>query len=452
MALVEGCKHSIEVSIPVEDVDAETGKVAGDFQKKARLPGFRPGKAPLSMIRKNFEGDIRQRVVEALIPRYLDKRFEEDQLKVVSRPELIDVHYTPGEPLTFKAEFEVAPEFEIGEYRGVEAPYREPQVTDEMVQERLESTRESRATYANVDPRPIEDGDFAVIALESTSGVEEPVKSDELMLEVGGKETLQGFTDGLRGMSPGEEKDVEVTYPENYGQEKLAGKTVSFHVSLKGIRRKELPELNDEFAKDMGDFRTIDELREMIRKRLHGQAESAAQNWTRGKIVDKLVDAHQFPVPKIYVDRQIESRLTQRLASLQAEGMDVSQFRPDWTKLRESMGEQARREVIASLLLGRIAEREGFFASQEEVDRMVENAARERRRPVALVRQQLEQEGELTNIASQITTEKVLQFLFENARKVEPTEADLKVPDEPEAAEENEAATESAPAEEKSAE
>jgi trigger factor len=151
LALVEGCKHSIEVSIPVDAIDAETAKVAGDFQKKMRMPGFRPGKAPLSLVKKNLESDIRSKVVENLIPRYLDKQFEQEQLKVVSRPDILDVHFTPGEPMVFKAEFEVAPQFELGEYRGLEVPYAEPVVTDADVQERLESMRQSRATYANVD-------------------------------------------------------------------------------------------------------------------------------------------------------------------------------------------------------------------------------------------------------------------------------------------------------------
>ena len=291
MALVEGCKHSIEVSIPVDAIDAETAKVAGDFQKKMRMPGFRPGKAPLSLVKKNLESDIRSKVVENLIPRYLDKQFEQEQLKVVSRPDILDVHFTPGEPMVFKAEFEVAPQFELGEYRGLEVPYAEPVVTDADVQERLESMRQSRATYANVDPRPLEDGDFSLISLESTSGVEEPVKSDEMMLEIAGGDTMPAFTEGLRGASPGDERDVEVTYPDDYGSDKLAGKTVAFHIHVKGVRRKELPELNDEFAQDLGDYRTVDEVRETVRKNILSQREGEAQQQAKAKLIDKLVDA-----------------------------------------------------------------------------------------------------------------------------------------------------------------
>jgi len=402
----------------VDAIDAETAKVAGDFQKKMRMPGFRPGKAPLSLVKKNLESDIRSKVVENLIPRYLDKQFEQEQLKVVSRPDILDVHFTPGEPMVFKAEFEVAPQFELGEYRGLEVPYAEPVVTDADVQERLESMRQSRATYANVDPRPLEDGDFSLISLESTSGVEEPVKSDEMMLEIAGGDTMPAFTEGLRGASPGDERDVEVTYPDDYGSDKLAGKTVAFHIHVKGVRRKELPELNDEFAQDLGDYRTVDEVRETVRKNILSQREGEAQQQAKAKLIDKLVDAHDFPVPQIYVDRQIENRMSQRLAALANQGVDISKLKPDWTKLRESQGPEANREVRASLLLGKIADREGIHATNDEVDKQVEQVARQEREPIPRARKRLEENGGLGRIASHIVTEKTLNLLFEQARKV----------------------------------
>ena len=418
MALVEGCKHSIEVSVPVEAVDAEAVKVAGDFQKKAKMPGFRPGKAPLSLIRKNFEPDIRQKVVENLIPKYLDQQVEAEHLKMVSRPDIVDVHFHPGEPLVFKAEFEVAPEFELGEYRGLEVAYSEPVVTDEDVDQRLEEMRDQKASFVNVDPRPLEDGDFAVLALESTAGVEEIVKSDEMTLEINGKDTMPAFTEGLRGASPGDEKDLEVAYPEDYVPEKLAGRTVTFHVQVKGVRRKELPELNDEFAKDLGDYRSMDEVREAVRRNIFGQREFTAQQIARNQLVEKLVDAHTFAIPQVYVDRQIETRVSQRLEELASEGMDISQFKPDWAKLREAQGEQARREVAASLILGKVAERESIHATKDEVDRQVEQLARQQRQPVPLARKRLEENGGINRIVNHIVTNKTLGLLFEQARKV----------------------------------
>src|ERR1035441_1808602 len=267
LALVEGCKHSLEISIPVLDVESELGRVTAGVQKRAKLPGFRPGKAPSSIIRKQFAGDVRQQVLENLIPKFLQKQFEAENLNVVGTPDISDVHFHDGEPLRFKATFEVVPEIELGEYKGLEVPYHEPEVTDADIDKRVEEIREQKAQYVNVDPRPVEDRDFAVVALESTGGVDgEPVKTEEMVLEIGGGDTFEAFTENLRGLTPGDEKDFAVTYPADYGAKRLAGPTVQFHATLKGLRRKELPELNDEFAQDLGDYRSVDELREAIRK------------------------------------------------------------------------------------------------------------------------------------------------------------------------------------------
>ena len=261
MALVEGCKHSLEISIPVDVVESETSRVVDDIQKRAKLQGFRPGKAPANLIRKQFAGDIRQKVLENLIPVHLQKQLEAENLNVVDTPEITDVHFHDFAPLKFKATFEVFPEVALGEYTNVEVPYQDPEVSEEDIAKRVEEIREQKAQYINIDPRPVADGDFAVVSLESLDGVEgEPVKTEEMELEIGAKDTFEAFTENLRGLTPGDEKDFEVTYPEDYGSEKLAGKTVKFHAVLKGLRRKELPELDDEFAQELGDFRTVDEL------------------------------------------------------------------------------------------------------------------------------------------------------------------------------------------------
>lgn len=418
MALLEGCKHSLEISVPVEEVESETSRVTVDVQKRAKLRGFRPGKAPESLIRQQFAGDIRQKVLENLIPKYLQKQFEADNLNVVGTPDILDVHFHAGEPLRFKAEFEVVPEIELGEYRGVEIPYHEPAVGDEDVTKRIDEIREQKAQFVNIDPRPLEDGDYAVVALESVAGVEgEPVKQEEMVLEIGGADTFESFSDNLRGLSPGDEKEFEVAYPEDYGSGRLAGKTVRFHATVKGVRKKELPELNEEFAQDLGDYRNVDELREAIRKAIFAQREQEAQQEAKNKIIDKLVDSHEFPVPEAYVERQIRNRVEQTLRAMASEGTDPRSLNLDWEKVKESQRDKAVREVKASMLLSKIAERESIGVSRDEVDREVERIARQQREPVAAVQMRLEKDGTLGRIASHIQTEKTLNLLFEHARK-----------------------------------
>jgi len=418
LALLEGCKHSLEVSIPVDEVEGETSRAIENVQKRARLPGFRPGKAPASLIRQHFASEIRQQVMESLIPKHLQKQFEAENLSVVGTPDITDVHFHSGEPLRFKAEFEVVPQIELGDYRGIEVAYQDPEVTDEDVSKRIAEIQEQKAQYVNIDPRPIADGDHAVVALESLSGVEgEPVKQDEMVLEIGGADTFEAFTENLRGLSPGDEKDFEVTYPEDYGSARLAGKTVRFHATVKGIRRKELPELNDEFAQDMGDYRNMEELRDAVRKALFAQRQHDAQQEAKNRLIEKLVDQHDFPVPETYVERQIKNRVEQTLRTMAADGMDPRSLKLDWEKVKESQRDKAVREVKASMLLSRIAERESIAAMRDEVDKEVEKIARQQREPQAAVQMRFEKDGTLGRIASHIQTEKTLNYLFEHARK-----------------------------------
>jgi trigger factor len=418
LALVEGCKHSLEISVPVVDLQGETDRVVANVQKRAKLPGFRPGKAPASIIRGQFAGEIRQQVLEAIIPKALQKQFEAENLSVVGTPDITDVHFHEGEPLRFKASFEVFPEIALSDYKGVEVPYHDPEITDEDVTKRIDEIREQKAQYVNNDPRPIEDGDYAVVSLESLTGVQgDPVKTDEMVLEIGGKDTFEAFTENLRGLSPGDEKDFDVSYPENYGAERLAGKTVQFHAVVKGLRRKELPELDDDFAQELGDYRTVDELREAVRKALFAQRQHEAQQEAKNQIIDKLVDLHEFPVPEVFIERQIQNRVEQSVRAMVSEGVDPRGLKLNWEKVKETQRDKATREVKASLLLGKISERESIHATRDEVDREIEKAARQQRKPVAAVHMEFEKDGTLGRIANHIQTEKTLNFLFEHARK-----------------------------------
>jgi len=422
VALVEGCKHALDITVPLAEVEQETERAAVSIQGKARLPGFRPGKAQLSIVKTRFAGDIRQEVLDALVPRFLQAAVEKENLHLMGRPSISDVHFHAGEPLRFKAEFEVAPTFELGEYRGVTVTYNEPEVTDADVDTRIEQIRDQKAQYVNEEPRALVDGDYAVVSLESLEGVEEKVSQDELMLKIGDEATMKEFSESLRGASPEEVREFEVTYPEDYDRPALAGKTVKFRAVVKAVRRKEPPELNDEFAKDLGDFKTLEELKETIRKSIQQERGHRAQEEAKSQLIDKLVDTHDFPVPDAYIDRQIQINVENQLRSLAAQGVDPNQIKLDWAKVRESQKDRAVRDVKASLILDKIGEREAIGATQEEVDREVNRVARQQREAVAVTRAKLQKEGGLARIAGHIRTDKTLGFLFEQARKEAGTE------------------------------
>jgi len=415
--LVEGCKHEIEVTVPLDEIARETDRVVADIQQKAKLPGFRPGKAPASLIRSKFSKQVRDDVLENLLPKYFRQKVEEEHLEVVGRPNVKDVHFHEGEPLRFKAEFEVAPEIELKDYRGVTIHYSEPQVSDEDIAKRLDEIREQKSQFVNVEPRALVDGDYAVVTLDSLSGVDQAIHQDEVVLHVGDPDTMAGFSDALRGMSPEEEKEFEVTYPEDFGQERLAGKTVGFRAKLTTIRTKELPELNDEFAQDLGDYQTLDDLREAVRKAIFHEREYAAQQKAKEQLIDKLIETHEFPVPDAYIERQIESQLENQFRDLAERGIDPTKLKLDWAKIKDAQRPKAVHDVKASLLVDKIAEREAIAPTNDEVDAEVQRIAKQQREPVAAVRKKLQKDGVLSRIAYQIRSNKTLNFLFEHARK-----------------------------------
>jgi trigger factor len=423
LALVEGCKHSLEITVPVEEVERETERVLLSLKDKVKISGFRPGKVPASIIQSRYASEIRQEVLESLIPRHLRTALEADGLDLVGSPDITEVKFEKGEALVFTAEFEVSPEVELAEYKNVEVPYEEPEVTEEDVDGRMAGLQEQKAEYLNVDPRPLGDGDFAVVSLKSLSGVEgAPIENDEMMLQVGDPDTLADFSANLTGMEPGQEKEIEVTYPEHYGEARLSGKTVRFHVALKAIRQKELPALNDEFAKDVGDYKDLEELREAVRSSMRGEREYQAQQGAKNALIESLIDQHDFPVPSAYIERQLDVNLEQRVRGLMAQGLDPRNLDIDWKKVRDSQRERAERDVKASMILDRIGQREAIEVTQDEVDQQVKHIASQRKEPMAAVRKELEEAEEIPRIASRIRTEKTLSFLFEQSRKVAPRE------------------------------
>ncbi|MFN7648879.1 MAG: trigger factor, partial [Acidobacteriota bacterium] len=324
MALLEGCKHEVELTVPLLTLADETDRAVEKIRAKVQLPGFRPGKVPASLIRQRFQHEIRQDVMEAVIPKAFHEHAQAEKLDVASQPNVVDLKWEPNEPLWFKAQFEVAPQFELEDnYRGLTVPYLQPVVEDSQVEERLLALQQQKAEFVNEDPRPAASGDNVLVELESLSGVDNPVNEKEVALALGDEATLPAFNENVVGMEPGDEKQIAVTYPEDYGADHLAGKIVNFRVKLTTVRRKELPELNDEFAQDLGDFKSIDELKQAIQRSLLAEREREAQGKAREKMLDALVALYDFPIPTAYVDRQIESTLEPRFRSLAEQGIDV---------------------------------------------------------------------------------------------------------------------------------
>ena len=407
--------REIAVEVPAEEVTRQTETLIQKYQKLARLPGFRRGHVPASVIRQRFSEDIKSEVAETLIPRYFRQEADKQGLIPVSQPRVTDLHIHEGEPLRFKASFEVLPEIKVEGYKELRAEKPVISVTDEEVEESLKALQEQHATFTSVEGRALADGDFAQVALDGRpkDGEGKPVHMDDILVEIAGKNTMPEFTENLRGASAGEERTFDVLYPKDFSDPRLAGKTLTYTVKVQAIKQKNLPELNEEFAKSLGDFADVNALRQRIREDLEADRKHTAEREAKDKLVSELVKRNEFEIPEALVDRQVDIRLERGLRALAAQGMKPEDLKKmDVNRLRAGQREQAAQEVRASLLLEKIAEEEKIEVSDEEINREVEALASQAKQTVETIRERLTRDGALDRIRHRIRNEKTLDFLY----------------------------------------
>ncbi len=410
------CTREIQVEVPADVVVGETETLVQKYQKMARIPGFRRGKVPASIIRQRFAEDLKSEVAESLIPRFFQQETEKQGLKPVSQPRVTDLHIAQGEPLRFKATFEVMPEIEVSGYQELRPEEKEISVADEEVEAALANIREQHATYTAVEDRALQDGDYAQVSFTGAPKDEsgsKPVQVEDVMVEVGGTNTVKEFSENLRAAKAGDERVFDVTYPEDFSDSRLAGKTFSYTVTVKGIKQKQLPELNEDFAKQVGEFENLDALRLRIRDGIKAEKEHHAEHEAKDKIVEELVKQHEFPVPEALIERQVDLRLERGLRALAAQGMRAEDLKKmDFSRLRAGQRESALREVKVALILDRIADLEHIEVNEDEVNREVEALAAQAKQPADQVRARLERDGALDRIRDRIRNEKTLDYLY----------------------------------------
>ena len=410
-----GVKREIEIEVPAAEVTRETESLIQKYQKTARLPGFRRGHVPASIIRQRFSEDLKSDVVEVLVPRYFRREADKLGLKPVSQPRVTDLHVHENEPLRFKASFEVMPDIKVEGYRELRAEKAEVAVTDEEIEQTLNGLREQHASYTTLDGRQLQDGDFAQAALDGhpKDGQGKPIHMDEVLVEIGGKNTMPEFTENLRGVSAGEERTFDVTYPEDSSDRRLAGKSFTYTVKVQSAKQKTLPELNDAFAKELGEFADLAEVRKRIREGMEAERKQLAEREAKEKLVEQLVRRNEFEVPDALVERQLDSRLDRGLRSLVAQGLRAEDLKKmDLKRLRSDQREQAMQDVKASLLLEKIAEEERIEVGEEEVNREIEALAAQSKQTPEAIRARLTEDGALDRIRARIRNDKALDLLY----------------------------------------
>lgn len=426
---VSATQKTITIEIPTDVVSAEINRVAKGYTKQARIPGFRPGKVPASLIKKRFKEQILNDVAHGLIPRAVDEALQERGIEPVDTPNIKDVALEEGQPLTFTAAIETVPPFDVGDLSTIEAIRRRSVVTDEAVDRTLTQLRERGAKFEPVEDRGIGDGDTVVLDIDRTdpeggaqakdaqaAQARTPDRHENVSIELGSAANPPGFDAELIGLRTGDQKTFTTHFPEDYAVKEMANTDVQYSVTVKDVRRKVLPELDDEFAKDLGAFESLAALRDRVRGDLQQESDEHANQHLRTDVLKQLSERVTFDLPPSLVEREMDRRIEEFASRLVQQNVDPRQAGVDWAQFRESQREPARAAVASALALDEIARREGLAVTAEDVDKEIERfAARAGRTPAAL-RAQLEKEGSVARLSAGLRREKAVDLVLSRAR------------------------------------
>ncbi len=411
-------RKSVAVEIPSDIVDAQIDRVARSYSRQARIPGFRQGKVPATLIKKRFREQILHDVAHDLIPRAIDEVLRERGLEPVDTPDVKDVSLDEGQALTFTATFETLPPIDPGPLNTL--ALRRPAVTleDNAVEATMTQLQNRAARFEPVEGRAVDDGDTVTLDVDrkATAEGEKDDHHHDVVVEIGAKANPPGFDDNLKGLEPGAGKSFTIHYPDDYAVKELAGTSMDYSVKVKDIRKRVLPALDDEFAKDLGEFDTLDALRARIQQDLEREAEQEADRNLRGSLLKELAARVGVDIPDSLVERELDRRTEEFARRLMDQKIDPRRANIDWDQFRDSQRDASRESVKSALVLDEISRRENVTVSEEEIDKDVAQYAERSGLTPAAVRARLEKEGALSRIAAGLRREKTIDYVLSQAQ------------------------------------
>ncbi|HEY3157582.1 MAG TPA: trigger factor [Vicinamibacterales bacterium] len=413
---VSETQKKLTIEIPSDIVDAEIDRIAKGYSKQARIPGFRPGKVPSTIIKQRFREQIHHDVMHDLIPRAVEEALQERGIEPVATPDIKDVSLSEGQPLKFTADVETVPPFDPGDLSTLSLRRPSAAITEDAVGRTLDQLRERAARHESVEGRPVAEGDTVVVDLDRTDPDGKIDHHEGVSLELGAAGNPPGFDQHVIGVNVGEEKTFVIHFPDDYAVKDMANTDVTYKVMVKEIRRKVLPELDDEFAKDVGEFESLDALRERVRADMQADAERHARQHVRNDLLKQLGERISFELPSSLVDREIDRRLEEFVRRLMDQNVDPRKAGIDWSQFREAQREPARDAVSSALVLDEIARRENLTVAAEDVDKEIEQFAGRSGRTPAALRAQLEKEGGLARLTAGLRREKAVDFAMSRAK------------------------------------
>jgi trigger factor len=416
---VSGCKRSLAAEMPADEVNRKIDEFAREYAQKAKVPGFRPGKVPLTVIKQRFANDLRGDATQEIIRLCWKNALSEHNLHPLAEPTIESVQNEPDGALKFQLAFEILPAVEIKDYKGISIKAPKPKVEEADVDESLMVLQDQNAQYVPVENSEIGDGHFVSFSYDmEIPGKAKPVHEEEGACIVGDPRTEEVFSQNLRGARVGETRTFEVSYAEDYRQKRLAGKTVRYALTIKEVKEKQIANLNDEFAKDIG-VESLDDLKTKIKDDLITKANRNAEKSAREAAIDSILERHSFDVPECLIHEDFENYVHQIAANMAHQGIDINKTSIDWKKMFEQRRPQSEKEVRRSIALDAIAGQEGIDISEEELDTEFQKLSEGSGKSAAAIKAQFEKDERIQGFREHLRRNKALDFIFRNANITE---------------------------------
>ena len=415
---ISSIKKKVSIEISEDQVNKEVESFYKDLGKKAKIKGFRPGKVPRDILERYFKDYVKAEVIQKLIEETYPQALSETDLHPVSPPVIDPGGFEDGKPFQYSAMIEVKPDIQLEEYTGLKIEGKKEEVKDEEVEERLKALQNLHANLKTIsEARPIQTGDYVIVDYEARLGGKplEGGKAIDFTVEVGSGQFIPAFEEKLIGLKPEEEKEIEVSFPEDYGYQKWAGKTISFHVKIKEIKEKILPPLDDEFAKDLGDYSSFEELKVKLKGEIEKEKELALERQLKDQVVDQLLEINPFDVPESLVGEQAKAMVSDTKLRLAAQGVALKKIGVSEEKLQEDYKAMAQKQVRTFLILEKIAGAEGIAVTDEEADDRLREMSERMHQKFDVVKRYYEKNGLLPEVKAGIIRDKTLNFLLEKA-------------------------------------
>jgi len=415
---ISSIKKKVSIEISEDQVNKEVESFYKDLGKKAKIKGFRPGKVPRDILERYFKDYVKAEVIQKLIEETYPQALSETDLHPVSPPVIDPGGFEDGKPFQYSAMIEVKPDIQLEEYTGLKIEGKKEEVKDEEVEERLKALQNLHANLKTIsEARPIQTGDYVIVDYEARLGGKplEGGKAIDFTVEVGSGQFIPAFEEKLIGLKPEEEKEIEVSFPEDYGYQKWAGKTISFHVKIKEIKEKILPPLDDEFAKDLGDYSSFEELKVKLKGEIEKEKELALERQLKDQVVDQLLEINPFDVPESLVGEQAKAMVSDTKLRLAAQGVALKKLGVSEEKLQEDYKAMAQKQVRTFLILEKIAGAEGIAVTDEEADDRLREMSERMHQKFDVVKRYYEKNGLLPEVKAGIIRDRTLNFLLEKA-------------------------------------